>query len=470
MLARMRRAAQAAPSRLAYIGEDGGLTYGALWAQAERAAGLLRRQGRGPVLVYGDKTTGMAVSLLACLLAGRAYVPLDPRMPQARREQIRAQTGASLALANAPLVLNGAACCTLEELAQFAARPVQAQTGDTAYILFTSGSTGAPKGVPISRQNLAGFAAWIGGLEPLRRYQGVRVLDQASFSFDLSAADFYYALCGGHTLAGLPRSAQEDCGRLFRALEALQPDVMAVTPTFLRLCLLEPSFRAEQYPGLRCVYLCGERLEPGLVRRLFAAFPGVRVLNAYGPTEATSAVCAVEITRAMAEAEPLLPVGRLDGSAAAISVENGEIVLRGGGVFGGYLDGAAGGHWRENGVDCYRTGDRGFVRDGRLYCTGRTDRQIKYKGYRIELDDIEANLNRIAGVRQSAVVASRGPDGAVKRLQAFAELEEGTDLDAVRRELARRLPPYMVPGRLHSVEALPVNANHKIDRRRLGEE
>lgn len=466
MLERMRRAAQAAPGRMAYAGEDGGLTYRQLWAQAEAAAGLLRRQGSGPVIVYGDKSTGMAVSILACLLAGRAYVPVDVRTPPARLGQILARTRAGLVLKNAPLALDGPACCTLAELGRFAAGPVREQAGDTAYIIFTSGSTGEPKGVPISRANLDRFAEWIGGLEPLRSYRQVRVLDQASFSFDLSAADLYYALCGGHTLLGLPRSVQEDCGALFRTLEAQQPEVIAATPTFLRLCLLEPSFRAARCPGLRCVYLCGERLEPRLVQKLFAAFPDVRVLNAYGPTEATSAVCAAEITPEMARREALLPVGRLDRCAADITVENGEIVLRGGGVFGGYLDGSEGGHWREQGVDCYRTGDRGYIRDGMLYCTGRADRQIKYKGYRIELDDIEANLNCIGGVRQSAVTASRGPDGAVLRVRAFVELEAGASLAGVRQELAQRLPAYMLP-QLRAVDALPVNGNHKIDRRRL---
>ncbi|MBQ3980313.1 MAG: AMP-binding protein, partial [Lachnospiraceae bacterium] len=270
-----------------------------------------------------------------------------------------------------------------------------------------------------------------------------------------------------------------------------------------KLCLLEETFDAKTIPSLRAVFCCGERLEKKTVRKLFARFPDIAMINAYGPTEATCAVCAVQITREMLDADAELPVGDPANAATEIYVndsaddadscesgdnderaDRGEIVLRGASVFSGYLDGRAGGHFTSGGVNGYRTGDGGFLRDGLLYCTGRRDNQIKYKGYRIETDEIECRILRLPGVAECAVVAPVNEAGIVKTIRAYVVADAAESCsgalaeqrvcgeltaDEVRKGLAETLPPYMIPKTIEIVGSLPRNKNGKIDRKALVE-
>jgi D-alanine--poly(phosphoribitol) ligase subunit 1 len=411
----------------------------------------------------------MIVSLLACLRANRPYVPVDLHTPPAAVTQIARLANAELILLHEPLDFDaeGRAVCTPEGLSRYEATSPKTYQNDLAYDIFTSGSTGVPKGVPISLDNLRNFADWIGGLPSLRDHRGVTVLNQASFSFDLSVADLYYAFCHGHTLVGLDSDTLREPDRLFHTLTANEVCVMVITPTFLQYCLLNRAFCEAALPSLKTVYCCGEPLSKKTADKLLRAFPEVTLLNAYGPTEATSAVCAAVITpEILAEGDPL-PIGTPDACATDISMENGEIVLRGKSVFSGYLGHVAGGFFRENGTNAFRTGDRGFLRGGRLYCQGRLDRQIKWKGYRIELGDIEANLRRIDGVEDGTVVALRREDGTIRALKAFVVTNRPVTEEEIHRQLAERLPAYMLPRSIRRLDALPVTPNHKIDRNRL---
>ena len=456
------RAAAASPQRIAYHANGETVTYGELAEQSRRYADLLKRQGTSPVVLFGRKSVRTVVSVLACLRARRAYVPVGAFTPLSRLQTIVRLTGATLIISDAPVEAPGAVCCPLPGLERFAGGTPAEPENEIAYMIFTSGSTGEPKGVPISYGNLDNFTEWICGLEPLCGYRAVSVLNQADFSFDLSVADLFYALCSGHTL--ICGASGEDYNAVFDAL--CQVDVAVVTPTFMRMCLLNRDFRAAGFPRLRCVYFCGETLEPTLVRKLFEAFPAITVINAYGPTEATSAVSAVRITPELAQ-RTLLPVGETGSCATTVEIDDGEIVLKGPSVFGGYLNGYEGGHFIENGVNCYRTGDLGHTEDGMLYCRGRKDSQIKYKGYRIELNEIEYHLGSLPGVDDCAVVAKRDEAGAVRMIKAFYTGQ--ADAQTVRAALQTALPPYMIPKLIRQTDRLPVNANGKIDRKALSE-
>ena len=497
------------------------ISYAELWRRAEEVGDFLRRQGTSPVVLRGEHCIDEMTALAACLVARRAYVPVGAHVPEGRFREILSATGATLVLTftkngTADLAASPAAnssafpapdsdveVLTLSELARYHHCEVLPNDNETAYIIFTSGSTGTPKGVPVSYGNLENFTKWIAGLSPLSEYRGAKVLNQATLSFDLSVADVYYALCGGHTWV-----AQAD-GFAASALTKTQVfseegiNVAVLTPSGLKLCLLEETFDAKTIPSLRAVFCCGERLEKKTVRKLFARFPDIAMINAYGPTEATCAVCAVQITREMLDADAELPVGDPANAATEISVsdsrddadsgesgdndecaDRGEIVLRGASVFSGYLDGRAGGHFTSGGVNGYRTGDGGFLRDGRLYCTGRRDNQIKYTGYRIETDEIECRILRLPGVAECAVVAPVNEAGIVKTIRAYvvADATESCSgalaeqrvcgeltADEVRKGLAETLPPYMIPKTIEIVGSLPRNKNGKIDRKALVE-
>lgn len=436
------------PERIAYETHDTAITYAELWSKAQREAEGLTRSGDSPVVIYGAKSIGMIVSMLACLIAGRAYVPIDVSVPKLRIKKILDLLGAFAVAEHEPFPLGGYNSC--------GSGGVLPQ--GTAYVMFTSGSTGEPKGVPVSAENLAAFIEWITTLEPLAGYDGVRVMNQANFNFDLSVADIYYSLCSGHTLTACD-------GGLDGMLElACKADVTVTTPSFMRYCLLDDGFNAANCPALRCMYFCGETLEPATVGKIFERFPNVRIINAYGPTEATSAVTAAEITRDMLCGEPL-PVGNVANSSADITVEGGEIVLRGRSVFGGYLNVKSSNCFCDGGVCGYRTGDLGSIRNGLLYFGGRADGQIKYKGYRIELADIERNISALDGVNGCAAVAKYDSCGRVKLIKAFVG-GRVTPM-GVTEALAARLPEYMIPKQITVLEALPMNQNGKIDRRAL---
>ena len=469
MLQKIQQHAAQHPHKTAYRINNEQLTYQELWTQANASAELLKRQGNTPVILYGHKEPQMVIGMIACLLAHRTYVPVDCPTPLLRLQKIAALTGASLIISEETVDVGQAECCSLTNLQRYADAEACDCTSETAYMIFTSGSTGEPKGVPISRSNLRHFADWICSLPPLCSYHDAVVMNQASFSFDLSVADLYYALCSGHTLVVCDHAAQADYDRVFTLMQSEQITVTVTTPTFYKLCLTNHEFCAEHFPHLQCAYFCGECLENKTAKKLLERFPNLKIINAYGPTEATSAVSAIVIDKKTVDEEELLPVGDASDFATEISIREGEIVLKGESVFHGYLDGKAGGYFTEGGVDCYRTGDLGFLKDGKLYCKGRSDSQVKFKGYRIELSDIEQNILRLDGVRDCVVTAKRNDRQIVKTIQAFVLAEHPSlNAESIRGELAKTLPHYMIPKTIQILEEFPVNSNGKTDRKALG--
>ena len=331
------------------------------------------------------------------------------------------------------------------------------------------------------RRALANFARWLTARPGLALAPGETVVGQAAFSFDLSLADLTLAFCGQGRLVSLTRQELADPALLFQRLSASGAAVLVCTPTFLELYLCDKDFSPTLMPKLRAVFCCGEVLPRPAAEKFLARFPGAALLNAYGPTEAACAVCAVNAADALSTySEGPLPVGLVEDAAVEIAAlspegtvlsegEAGELALRGESVFSGYLPGS--GDARFSG-EWYHTGDSGFVKDGHIWCTGRLDDQLKYCGWRIEPGEVEAALRTLPGVERAAVLPQRTPDGRVRRICAFLQAEESARLpdEEARRLLALRLPAYMLPGRFVWLDALPVTENGKCDRARLTRE
>ncbi len=353
----------------------------------------------------------------------------------------------------------------MDDLKEYKDKKELENNNDIAYIIFTSGSTGVPKGVPISYSNLDNFINWISNINPLSSYKDINVLNQASFSFDLSVADLYYSLMNGHTLIAFDNDIQSEYDKVFDLMKDI--DVAVMTPTFIKLCLLNKDFNNINYPRFKCVYFCGEVLDKKTVSKLFNQFPNLRIINAYGPTEATSAVSSIEITKDMLDKYDILPVGNMNTNACNIEIIDDEIILSGKSVFNGYLGNITGGFFKENNKNFYKTGDIGFIKKNLLFCKGRIDNQVKYKGYRIELNDIENNIKEIDFVKDSAVIAKYNDEGIVKTIIAYVV----TNLDniTIMNELKTKLPEYMLPKTIKIVDELPINCNCKIDRKALSD-
>lgn len=457
------------------------LTYRELLARTRAVTAYILQQapgGHAPIVVLGHKEPEMLAGFLGVVGSGHPYIPLDDSLPAHRVASVVAAAGATLTLT--PELI--ASLSPAEDTALLPPRP-----GAPFYIIFTSGSTGDPKGVVITTACLDAFLDWMLVEHPFVE-GGETFLNQAPFSFDLSVMDLYLSLVTGGTLYSITRREIADFKGLFRALDSARLTAWVSTPSFAQLCLAERSFAAGRLPDLRHFLFCGETLLPDTAARLLDRFPLAEVWNTYGPTEATVATTSIRITRELASRLGALPIGRPrpgtrmylrdEHGAVAPEGERGEMVIAGPNVSPGYLGRVglteAAFFEEADGQRAYRTGDWGRWRDGLLFFEGRQDGQIKLHGYRIELADIEENLNALDGVRDSVIVpVSR--HGTVQFLAAFVvpvgecpdESSAPASADALRARLAERVPTYMLPRKVYFRSLLPMTANGKADRHRL---
>jgi D-alanine--poly(phosphoribitol) ligase subunit 1 len=481
VLARIEAWCQIDADRLAHSSPAGQLTFGQLGRGSDAVAGFLRyalEDDASPVVVIGHKEPEMLLGFLGAVKSGHPYVPLDASMPQRRVEQV-------IEVAGARVVLTADA---IRSALAHAGIP-HAKTLDTDspyYVMFTSGSTGEPKGVVVTLGNLTSFVEWI--VREQRFSAGHEVfLNQAPFNFDLSVMDTYSSLVTGGTLASVTASEISDPSRLFHSLGRSDVTTWVSTPSFAQLCVAEPTFKTALLPALRRFLLCGETLPWRLAGELIERFPTAEVWNTYGPTEATVATTSIRLDRTILKRYSVLPVGRpkpdctidvLDPQGnPVVPGERGEIVIAGPHVSAGYLnrpDLTARSFFERAGLRAYRTGDRGHLEDGLLFVDGRIDNQVKLHGYRIELGDVETNLRALQGIRDAAVVPLIRND-SIDALAAFVvchRVPDESEFEAglrVRRALGERVPAYMVPRVVKVVDAFPMTANGKVDRRALAE-
>ena len=267
MLEKIKKIVDNYPALIAYEINNNHITYQELWNRALEYAYFLKKQGNSPVIIYDDKSINYLITILACLLAKRAYVPLSKQVPINRLLKIIDITNTTLIITESKLDIDNIECCRLNDLVNYQERDNYINDNEIAYIIFTSGSTGEPKGVPINEDNLLNFIDWISSFYPLSSYEEINVLDQASFSFDLSVADFYYSLFNGHTLIAYQNN---NCNNnLYNVEFDRSVDYAVVTPTFIKLCLLNEDFNPNNYSRLKCIYFCGETLDKKLVQDLF---------------------------------------------------------------------------------------------------------------------------------------------------------------------------------------------------------
>jgi len=464
----VRAAARATPDAPALVGRDGTMSHAALdRASDELAAGLATHGLAGAVIGVALPLGAEAVvSLLGVMKAGGTYLPLDPALPEARRGYMLDQAAARALIARE-------AAATLPVFTPAALRatggtvPDGPRGSDGAYICFTSGSTGYPKGIRIEQRALAALLR-----DTVRRFgigAGTRMLLNTSISFDVSLAEICGTLAGGGALAvagARPLGGE----RLADALEDVAATHLSITPSLLA------STPPRPLPALRTIIACGEPCPPELVADWAR---GWRFFNVYGPTEAT-----VYATAALCEAGGEITIGTALGHVAAHVLDDalrpvaegelGELCLSGVGVATGYLGRpeettqrfvTARIGWRARRV--YRTGDMvRRERDGALRFLGRADTQVKMHGVRIELGEIERVVMREPGIADAAVCLAKGSRPA---LVCFVQpgCDAAPNLPALSRRLAAWLPESAVPSRIQLVPAIPLTPSGKKDRQRL---
>ncbi|MER5638838.1 amino acid adenylation domain-containing protein [Kitasatospora sp. NPDC002227] len=483
----IRRQVAATPEATALVQGEVRFSYRELDTRARALASRLRALGAGPDTVVGvclERSPELPVALLGVVYAGAAYLPLDPDYPIERLRYMLTDSGA-------PLLLTGQGTADLGELPGVQRLPVELAelTGEsepltpphgenTAYVIYTSGSTGRPKGVAMSHRALVNRLAWAQHRDPLGPDD--RVLQKTPASFDPSVWETFWPLTAGAVLVLAEPGVHKDAFRLADLIEREGVTTAHFVPSLLRVFL--PAVDGSQLRSLRRVVCSGETLPPETRQALLAACPA-DLVNLYGPTEV-----AVETTVWDCRQEhegPSVPVGRPMSNLTLHVLDEllrpcpvgvpGEIHIGGVGLARGYHDrpGLTASRFLASpfgpaGSRLYRTGDRGRITEGGvLEYLGRLDDQIKFRGHRVELGEIEAVLAEHPAVSAVAVALEEARAGD-QRLVAHlvGERAEGTEA-ALRELLASRLPAHMVPAAFVWRQSLPLGTSGKLDRRAL---
>ena len=429
---------------------------------------LLRHNKKGKsVIVYGHKDIYMIASFLACSFAGITYVPVDISIPAERKKKIIEQINPDIILDKQ--IENVMINDSFKEISK-----IYIKNENIYYIIFTSGSTGEPKGVQITYKNLQSCMKWLESICNINR--GI-ILNQANYSFDLSVADIYLPLLTRSKHYILERNIQKDYNLLFKELKNSNSNLAIFTPSFLELLLVDKTFNENLMPNLQTILLCGEKLTEKTVEKLFERFSRIDLINCYGPTECTFAVTSTKIQNSndISIGTPKDDVKIYivnDNLEELKSGKIGEILITGASVGEGYLNNNSSNAFinykRQKG---YLTGDLGYIQNNKIYCVGRKDTQIKYKGYRIELSEIENVINDIYYVEKAVVTTRKNNDNKVSRIIAFVKIKKSYNKMSkdIKVQLQKFLPEYMIPT-VKIITEIPLTQNGKIDIKKLLEE
>ena len=472
-------------------------TYGDLKKDSDSLAAHIDRLGlpdKSPVVVFGGQEYEMLATFVALTKSGHAYIPIDSHSALERVAAIVevAEPSLIIAINDFPLADVATPIFSAEKVhtafregaSYELSHPVQGD--DNYYIIFTSGTTGKPKGVQISHNNLLSFTNWMITDKEFATPARPQMLAQPPYSFDLSVMYWAPTLALGGTLFALPSAVTQDFKQLFETILSLPIAIWTSTPSFADMALLSDDFNSQKLPQLTHFYFDGEELTVKTAQKLRDRFPQARIINAYGPTEATVALSAVAVTDEMLQNCKRLPIGytKADSPTFVIDEEGqkvpngqqGEIIVCGPAVSKGYLNNpekTAEAFFEFEGLPAYHTGDIGSMTDeGLLLYGGRMDFQIKFNGFRIELEDVSQNLNKSKYVESAVAVPRYNKDHKVQNLLAYVILKDGVaeqferEIDitkAIKEDLQDIMMSYMMPSKFLYRETLPLTPNGKID-------
>jgi amino acid adenylation domain-containing protein/non-ribosomal peptide synthase protein (TIGR01720 family) len=487
----------ATPDAIALVFEGISLTYRELDRRANRLAHALRRRGVGPDVLVGvclERSIELVVALHAVLRAGGAYVPLDPEYPTDRLAFMLDDTKVSILLTQAHLeaalpphraevLLLDTGWGAIEIETDSRVDRGDLALTNLAYVIYTSGSTGRPKGAMNEHRGILNRLQWM--QEAYGLTGDDRVLQKTPFSFDVSVWEFFWPLMFGATLVVARPDGHRDPAYLARTIGEQRITTLHFVPSMLKVFLdeLEPDSSLSRVATLRRVFASGEALLPAMVDTFAARVPGAALHNLYGPTEAAVDVTAWECVAGSA----IVPIGKpiknariylLDARMIPVPIgQRGELYIGGVQVARGYLNRPELTAERfvpdpfvpADGYPLYRTGDVArWLPTGAIEYLGRTDFQVKIRGFRIELGEIEAALSGHPGVREVVVVAREDVPGDRKIVAYLAAAAGAAPTSAeLRAALKERLPEYMVPASFVLLDALPLTASGKIDRKAL---
>jgi D-alanine--poly(phosphoribitol) ligase subunit 1 len=503
--------ARAHPEKPALVDDQRSISYGELRRDADRIAhclwaGGVRRQDR--VVICLRRSALVVQALMGILKADAIYVPLDAKAPMERLLKVvkdcqpsamicdeAALPALDRAKSQMPslrlLVLFGTGVRAAGEIPRVCweeAAPLQVQPpsyrnidADAAYILYTSGSTGSPKGVTITHLNVVNYIEW--AVEYFQVRGEERILSTAPFHFDMSTFDIYTALKSGATLYIAPERLLLFPNKLLELIEKEGVTLWKGVSSLLMYLSSTGSLKAGRIPTLEKVLFGGEVLATKHLMNWMQHYPSKRFYNVYGPTETTGISACYPVERPPAAANDSIPIGKACSNTEIFILteenrlaevgEAGELCIRGSGLSPGYWDDEekTARAFVRNPLGCsqsdriYRTGDLARLRgDGVFEYLGRKDFQVKYMGYRIELFEIEQAILSQDNIHQAAVLLCESQQSEVPELVAFIAGPGILDTDSITEELGRLVPSYMVPKRIIPMPEIPLTDRGKTDR------
>ena len=496
----VRQIAARQPCSMAVRDERDQIDYGQLVGRASALSRCLRNAGGRTgsiVAIFAGRSVAVPVAMLGILGAGAAFLLLDPAAPTARTVAMLATSGTELVVTDArhaaqadelwqsaggagSVIVMDDACDAMDALA-----PLTGSPDDLAYVLFTSGSTGQPKGAMVSCRGMLNHLA--AKVELLKLGVSDAVVQNAPLSFDVCVWQMLAALLAGGQIRIADDAVAADPVALFELVAREHVSGIEVVPSLMRIALDEwdTGARIPDLSVLRWLIVTGETLPPDLCVRWFGRFPGIPLVNAYGPTECSDDVTHACLNPGDALLDRSVPIGRPIRNTQLYVVDErlrpvplgvkGELCVGGDGVGYGYIGDASktaaafvpNPFSEQPGERLYRTGDQVRHRpDRQLEFLGRTDRQVKIRGQRIELNEVETAVRSVVGVRDAVVTTQK--DGADNvRLVGYYTGE--ADADSVRQRLILLLTSAMVPSMLIPLDVFPLTPNGKIDLKRLPE-
>ena len=473
------------PLQKAVIYEDSYITYDEMNKKANSLANMLRDKGVGPdtiVAVMLERSLEMAISLMAVLKSGGAYLPVDPSYPDDRKEYLLEDSKAEVIITDSSFAgayTEGRKCILIDkdEIDRFDnSNPARINdSSDLAYIIYTSGSTGKPKGVMIEHRNIVNTLLW--RREDYGFDKNSVAMQFFSFAFDGFVSSFFTPLVSGSTTFILSDVHTRDAVYLAKKIIEEKVTHMFLVPVLYK-GILATGLLSQDKVKLKTVTLGGDRLDSELAEMTASYLPEVEIANEYGPTEnSVNSTCLRDVLH-----KDVITIGKPISNCSAYIVDKnmkpvpvgvkGEICVAGRGVARGYL-----GReeltkekfitWDYNGERIYKTGDMGsWTENGEIAFLGRMDNQVKIRGYRIETGEVEEAMLRIPEINESVVIVKEF-EGGRKELHGFYVSDEAMNENELRARLGSIIPKYMVPSRLIHFAEMPVTPNGKLDRKAL---
>ena len=476
------------PMHCALIDKQGEMNWQTLDQQSNRVASCLRLQNIGQesvVALLMPRSRHWVTVMLGILKAGAIFLPLDPQLPASRIKTCLQLSHADLMIYEDVSAIGGIPAFTWDSLSEkmkilSAQQPTpRILPQQLAYLIYTSGSSGTPKAVAISHQNIAEYVRSISKVLNLPKQ--ARIAWASSVGADLGYTSVFVALAQGHPLLIIDEDTANDAEQIADCFNQYPVDMLKVAPSYLQ-ALLGTSNNSQALLPKQALLLGGESLSPDLVKQLHSINPDLHIYNHYGPTETTIGASCIEITAL--DQQKILPIGQPLTHVDAIIVDNdgnhqvsglaGELYIGGESLARGYFNQPAltaeqfVPHPEKAGDRIYRTGDQVIKHDDNvMYFVGRIDQQLTLNGFRIEPGEIEYWLKSQAGVDQVAVVVKTSDSGDKLCAYLTAKANKTLDTTQLKTALAQVLPAHMLPTQWVVVDTLPVTISGKLDRTRL---